>query len=65
MKERALLQPLALFSVNYHCSPDWRYPQYIVKPRVRCEGEGFFPHPRSCTWYYRWVQKAETRECCR
>ncbi|CAL4061496.1 unnamed protein product, partial [Meganyctiphanes norvegica] len=32
---------------------DRRYPDYIVFPKVKCSGEGSFPHPRNCSWYYR------------
>ncbi|KAK3852235.1 hypothetical protein Pcinc_041165, partial [Petrolisthes cinctipes] len=36
---------------------DPRYPDTIVKPRVTCEKEGSFPHPRNCSWYYRCVDR--------
>ncbi|XP_045618154.1 uncharacterized protein [Procambarus clarkii] len=36
---------------------DRRYPDYIVDPRVSCEKEGSFPHPRNCSWYYRCVDR--------
>ncbi|KAF2366379.1 Chitin binding domain [Trinorchestia longiramus] len=32
---------------------DFRYPDYIVSPRVECPFEGVFPHPRDCKWFYR------------
>ncbi|KAG0715345.1 hypothetical protein GWK47_012168 [Chionoecetes opilio] len=34
-----------------------RYPDEIVKPKVTCGMEGVFPHPRSCNWYYRCVDR--------
>ncbi|MPC38160.1 hypothetical protein E2C01_031664 [Portunus trituberculatus] len=45
-------------------SSGWRYPQYIVEPRVRCEGEGVFQHPRACNWYYS-VRAAARPVCAR
>ncbi|KAG7157787.1 putative Chitin binding Peritrophin-A domain-containing protein 7 [Homarus americanus] len=36
---------------------DARYPDYIVDPKVKCEKEGSFPHPRNCSWYYRCVDR--------
>ncbi|XP_069960680.1 uncharacterized protein [Cherax quadricarinatus] len=36
---------------------DRRYPDYIVDPKVSCEKEGSFPHPRNCSWYYRCVDR--------
>ncbi|XP_050715324.1 uncharacterized protein LOC126998050 [Eriocheir sinensis] len=36
---------------------DWRYPKYIVDPRIKCVSEGTFPHPRNCSWYYRCVDR--------
>ncbi|XP_045117262.1 pollen-specific leucine-rich repeat extensin-like protein 1 [Portunus trituberculatus] len=32
---------------------DWRYPKNITDPRVTCQEEGTFRHPRNCSWYYR------------
>ncbi|XP_068209488.1 uncharacterized protein [Palaemon carinicauda] len=36
---------------------DPRYPDVIVQPKVICDKEGVFPHPRNCSWYYRCVDR--------
>ncbi|XP_037776752.1 extensin-like [Penaeus monodon] len=48
---------LGLISAAVPGPIDPRYPDYIVYPRVPCEKEGVFPHPRNCSWYYRCVDR--------
>nr|XP_027234610.1 uncharacterized protein LOC113825918 [Penaeus vannamei] len=53
----ALAACLGLISAAVPGPIDPRYPDYIVYPRVPCEKEGVFPHPRNCSWYYRCVDR--------
>jgi len=41
-------------------SQDFRYPDYIVQPQVPCVSEGYFMHPRDCSWYYRCQNNTRT-----
>ncbi|XP_071518564.1 uncharacterized protein [Panulirus ornatus] len=36
---------------------DPRYPDNIVQPKVICLEEGYFHHPRNCSWYFRCEDK--------